>query len=93
MAAAVKVPVRLLRADGGWDVIPGEVTKKGVVAIHDSLDGGGGWVLSLVSTGRVLLRARLKKGARLAQRELELLEWADPESNRARLGEIRTLAI
>ena len=86
---ALVAKIRLARHDGGWDEVDGEVTKRGVVALLDPLDGGKGYVLALVATGRVLLRARLKGEARGAQKILDALDWADPEAHRATVEGLR----
>lgn len=76
--------------DGGEVVEKADVTKKfGLLAIHKRPKPGKGFILTHVPTGRIVLWCRLKKGVLAARKELEPLDWTNPEIHRARIEELR----
>jgi len=59
------------------------VAKTRILGIHKNLDGGKGYLLTHLETGRVVLRARILADAKETRAELEALDWDDEEAVRA----------
>lgn len=77
MAKPRSEPITL--ADGG-PTVTAEVT--GLLGLHTPLDDGDGYILTHIPSGRFVMRVRLKSKARELQKELEALDWSDPEALR-----------
>jgi len=66
-----------------------DVSKKGLLGIHPPINGGKGYVLTHLATGRAVLLSRLKRDAQEARRALEDLDWSDLEEVRGRVDALR----
>lgn len=62
----------------GGPTVRADATPAGVVIVHESPGGRGGYVVVLAATGEIVSWARLVTGARALQKQLEALDWADP---------------
>jgi hypothetical protein len=78
-----------IKLSDGTTVEKADVTKLGILAIHKREKPGKGFVLTHLPTGRLVLWSRLKRGLALARKELEGLNWTNPEIHRGRIEELR----
>lgn len=73
----------------GYGTVKGDITtgrekvnpspRPGLLGVHKVLGGGKGYSVTHLPTGRHVLWARLQGEAKAVQRELEGLNWDDPE--------------
>ena len=73
--------------DGGAVAAGADVTRVGILGIHKATDKG--YIMTHVPTGLIVLWCRLKGGLTKARKELEPLDWTNPEAHRPRVEQLR----
>jgi hypothetical protein len=70
--------------------VKADVTKQRLLAIHRTLTGGKGYVLTHVPSLAVVLWTEFQREAKEIQKELEAMDWVDGlDAVRARVLELR----
>lgn len=73
----------------GGPTVKADTTKRGLLAVHRTLTGGKGYVITHLPTHRVVMHVNLQRDAKAVQKELEAIDWDDFELVRQRVLQLR----